>query len=204
MALKGNVSIPKFKKDKESHAREDVLDVLQEKISFCKEALDSSKTYIERYFRQTDNQHVSHRFYNPKTYMLFESEEDCKAMRFPINHYYYIEVDGSNLLDSYQFLLVYDQMDGSPDENIEIFNSPYPIIMLKEKETEEIIGILKPDDNNSVSIKDDKEIYYRKYIPQTTDYECEMQMAICSDETFHHYSNLSYPTVKYLLPEQEK
>lgn len=203
-AIKGSVSIPKFKKDKELHAREDALDVLRKKISFCKEALDSSRTYIERYFRQTDNQHVSHRFYNPKTYLLFESKEDYEAMRFPINHYYYIEVDGSNLLDSYQFLLVCDQMDGSPDENIEVFNSPYPIIMLREKETEKIIGILKPDDNNSVSIKDDKEIYYRKYIPQTTDYEYEMQMAICSDEIFHHYPKLSYPTAEYLLPEQEK
>lgn len=204
LAIKGSVTIPEFKKDEKPHAREDVLDGLQKKISFCKEVLDSSRTYIERYFSQTDNQHVSHRFYNPKTYLLFESEEDYIAMRSPINYYYYIEVDGADLLDSYQFLLVYDQMDGSLDENIEVFNSPYPIIMLKEKETKEIIGILKPDDDISVSIKDDKEIYYRKYIPQTTDYELEMYMAICSDETFHHYQNLSHPTIKYLLPDQEK
>ncbi|GMN96896.1 hypothetical protein [Blautia wexlerae] len=201
LAIQGRVSVPKFEKDGRPHIREDALDVLQKKISFCNGVLDSSRTYIESYFKKADNQHVSHRFYNPKTHLFFENEEDCKAMRSPINHYYYIEVDRADLLDSYHFLLVCDQMDGSPDETIEVFNSPYPIIMLREKDTEKFIGILKPNDNISISIKDEKEIYYRRYIPQTIGYEYEMYMAICQAEPFHYYPYLSYVTKGYNLPE---
>lgn len=204
LAIKGSVAVPEFEKDGRPHVKEDALDVLQKKIDFCNGLLNSSKSYIESYFKLADNQHVSHRFYNPKTYLLFGSEEDYRAMRSPINHYYYVEVDGTDLLDTYQFLLVCDRMDGSSDENIELFNSPYAIIMLREKETEKIIGILKPDDDIQVSIKDEKEIYYRKYIPQTTGYEHEMYMAICQDETFHYYPYLSDITGGYNLPEQEK
>ena len=199
LAIKGRVAVPEFEKDGRPHVKEDALDVLQKKIDFCNGLLNSSKSYIESYFNQADNQHVSHRFYNPKTYLFFGSEEDYRAMRSPINHYYYVEVDGTDLLDSYQFLLVCDRMDGSSDENIELFNSPYAIIMLREKETEKIIGILKPDDDIQISIKDEKEIYYRKYIPQTTGYEHEMYMAICQDETFHYYPYLSDMTGGYTL-----
>lgn len=124
-------------------------------------------------------------------------------MRSPVNHYHYIEVDAANILDSYQILLVCDRMDGSKDESIEMFNSPYPIIMLRDSVSEKIIGIMKPDDGLSISIKDEKEIYYRKYTPQTTGYEQEMYMAICKDESFHYYPFLSDMTGGYALPEHD-
>lgn len=98
-------------------------------------------------------------------------------------------------------MLVCDRMDGSPDENIEIYNSPYPIIMLRDKETEKIIGILKQEDGVTISIKDEKEIGYRKYIPKLSDYEHEMFMAICQDEPFHYYPYLSTMTGGYALTE---
>ena len=203
LSIKGSVAVPEFEKDGRPHLKEDMLDLLKKKIDFCSGFLDASKTYIETFFSNSDNQHVSHRLYNPKTYLFFESENDWRAMRSPVNHYHYIEVDATNVLDSYQILLVCDRMDGFNDESIEMFNSPYPIIMLRDPVSEKIIGIMKPDDGLSISIKDEKEIYYRKYTPQTTGYEQEMYMAICKDESFHYYPFLSDMTGGYALPEHD-
>lgn len=191
LAIKGSVVVPEFEKNGRLHVKEDTLDLLKKKIDFCSSVLDDSKTYIETFFANADNQHVSHRLYNPKTYLFFESENKYKAKRSPVNHYHYIEVDAENILDSYQILLVCDRMDGSEEESIEMFNSPYPIIMLRDTASERIIGIMKPDDGLSISIKDEKEIHYRKYTPKTTGYEHEMFMAICQDEPFYYYPSLS-------------
>lgn len=59
--------------------------------------------------------------------------------------------------------------------------------MGRDTALEKIIGIMKPGDGLSISIKDEKEIYYRKYTPQTTGYKHEMFMAICQDAPFHYY-----------------
>lgn len=203
LSIKGNVAVPEFEKDGRPHVKENALDVLQAKINFCKKTLGDSKTYIESYLSQQDNQHVSHRFYNPKTYLYFNSEEDYNAMHAAVNHYHYIEIDRANLLDFYQIMLVCDRMDGSPNESIEVYNSPYPIIMLREKETEDIIGILKPDDDVTVKLKDEKEIFYRKYITQTTDYEHEMIVEMCQDESFHYYPYLSDMTGGYDMKKEK-
>ena len=52
--------------------------------------------------------------------------------------------------------------------------------------------------------EDEKEVYYRKYTPQTTGYEHEMFMAICQDEPFHYYPFLSDMTGGYALPEHDE
>lgn len=201
-AIKGSVTVPEFEKDGRPHVKENALNVLQKKIKFCKDLLNDSKTYVETYFSQKANLHVSHRFYNPKTFLFFKNREDYENMRSPVNHYYYIEVNSSDLLNSYQFMLVCDQMDGSPNERIEVYNSPYPIIMLREKDTEDIIGILKPEDDNIVGLSDEREFFYRRYVPQTIGYEHEMYMAISQNEPFHYYPYLSDMTGGYDVSEE--
>ena len=136
-----------------------------------------------------------------KLWLDYESVWECKK---DIWVYHYIEVDAANIQDSYQVLLVCDRMNGSEEESIEVFNSPYPIIMLRDSASERIVGIMKPDDGVSLSIKDEKEVYYRKYTPQTTGYEHEMFMAICQDEPFHYYPFLSDMTGGYALPEHDE
>lgn len=181
-----------------------MVGLLKRKIDFCSSVLDDSKTYIETFFANVDNQHVTHRLYNPKTYLFFEGEDAYKAMCSPVNHYHYIEVNAADIQDSYQVLLACDRMNGSEEESIEVFNSPYSIIMLRDSASEKIIGIMKPDDGISVDIKDEKEIYYRKYTPQTNGYEHEMFMAICRDEPFQYYPFLSDMTGGYDLPEHDE
>ncbi|MCZ3392497.1 hypothetical protein MU545_11770 [Enterococcus faecium] len=136
--------------------------------------------------------------------MFFDSKEDFEAMKSPKNHYYYIEVDPSQILDEYHFILCCDRMDGSQDESIEFFNSPYPIIMLRENGTQNIVGILKPEDEENRSIKDARELAYRKYSAVLTGYEHEMFISICSKDIFHYYPFLSNMTGGYAVPEVEK
>lgn len=100
-----------------------------------------------------------------------------------------------------------DRMDGSQDESIEFFNSPYQIIMLREIGTQNIVGILKPVDGENRSIKDERELSYRKYSAVLTGFEHEMFVSICSEDTFHYYPCLSDMTGGYMLhdgePEQD-
>lgn len=198
------MSVPEFSKDGRPHVKEDALTVLKGKIDFCTGLLDSSKAYVKSYYASADNSHVTHRFENPVTYLFFDSKEDFEAMKSPKNHYYYIEVDPSQILDEYHFILCCDRMDGSQDESIEFFNSPYPIIMLRENGTQNIVGILKPADGENRSIKDARELAYRKYSAVLTGYEHEMFISICSEDTFHYYPFLSNMTGGYALPEVEK
>lgn len=204
LAIRGSVSVPEFTKDGRPHVKEDALTVLKGKIDFCTSVLNSSKAYVESYYASADNLHVIHRFENPATYLFFDSEEDFKAMKSPKNHYYYIEVDPSKILDEYHFVLCCNRMNGSRDESIEFFNSPYPIIMLRENGTQNIVGILKPIDGEIRTIKDERELAYRKYSVVLTGYEYEMFIAICSEGTFQCYPYLSAITSGYALPESKK
>lgn len=92
-------------------------------------------------------------------------------------------------------------MDASQDESIELFNSPYPIIMLREIGTQNIVGILKPVDGENRNIKDERELSYRKYFPVLSDFEHEMFASICSDDTFLYYPYLSDMTGGYMLQD---
>lgn len=202
-SIKGSVCVPEFSKDGRPHVKEDALIVLRNKINYCDTLLNSSKAYVEAHYAHADNLHVMHRYYNPMTYLFFESKEDYMSIRSPKNHYYYIEVDPSAILDEYHFLLCCDRMDGSQDESIELFNSPYPIIMLREIGTQNIVGILKPVDGENRSIKEERELSYRKYFSVLTGFEHEMFVSICSDDTFHYYPYLSDMTGRYMSHDSD-
>lgn len=202
-SIKGSVCVPEFSKDGRPHVKEDALIVLRNKINYCDTLLNSSKAYVEAHYAHADNLHVMHRYYNPMTYLFFESKEDYMSIRSPKNHYYYIEVDPSSILDEYHFLLCCDRMDGYQDESIELFNSPYPIIMLREIGTQNIVGILKPVDGENRNIKEERELSYRKYFSVLTGFEHEMFVSICSDDTFHYYPYLSDMTGGYMSHDSD-
>lgn len=201
--IKGSVMIPGFEKDGRPYMKENVLPVLRNKIDFCKNILDESETYIKAFYSQCDNQHVLHRIYNPKTYFLFENEEDYKKFSSPKSHYHYIEVDKNNIADEYHIMLTCDRMDDDLEKSIELFNSVYPIVMLREEGTTKIIGILKPIDEEVIDIRNEGEVKYRKYIPQLSNYEQEMFKAMCGNEVFHYYPFLSDTTVEYFLSKDK-
>lgn len=203
LAATGDVSIPPFTKDGRFHIKEDALDVLKKSLDYCKGLLGDSRTFVEQYYSTNDNNYVSHRVYNPKTYLLFETEEDCKAMRSPKNHYYYIEVDQANISDKFQVMLSCDRMDETDEDEkfLNCYNSPYQIIMLKELGSGKIVGILKPDDTEIYELNDEHELKYRQYLSETTGYEYEMFMAICGEEKFNCYPYLSDLTIVVLKDE---
>lgn len=196
LSITGDVSIPPFAKDGRIHLKEDAVGILEKSVDYCKDLLDKSRIFIEQYYSTSDNNYVLHRVYNPKTYLLFESEEDYKAMRSSKNHYYYIEVDSANIPDKVQVMLCYDTMDSADDSEKELkcYNSPYQIIMMKEVSSNKIVGILKPDDTESYKLNDEHELKYRQYLSQTTGYEHEMFMSICGEEKFNYYPYLSDAT----------
>ncbi len=203
LSATGDVSIPPFTKDGRIHLKEDALDILKKSLDYCKSLLDDSRTFIEQYYSTSDNNYVSHRMYNPHTYLMFESEEDYKAMRSPKNHYYYIDVDPANIPDKFQIMLCCDRMDSAyvEEKTLDCYNSPYQIIMLRESGADNIVGILKPDDAETYKLNDAHELKYRQYLPLTTDYEHEMFMEICGEERFNYYPYLSDSTIVILKDE---
>ena len=102
--------------------------------------------------------HMLHIEYNPKIYLLFNSQEDYNAMRTLKNHYYYIEVDLANMLDEYHIMLCCDRMSNPEDKSIECFNSDYPIVMLREIGTDKIVGILKRADSEVFKVNDEHKL----------------------------------------------
>lgn len=133
--------------------------------------------------------------------MVFNSREDFNQLRSPQNHYYFIEVDLSSILPEYQIMLSSDRMDGAEDQSIELYNSVYQIIMLREVGTTNIIGVLKPDDAETFAFNDQHNLIYRKYVPTLTGYEFEMFKAIC-EGTFHYYPFLSDMTAVVLTQDR--
>ena len=127
--------------------------------------------------------------------MFFENKEDYLQMKNIKNHYHYIEVDLTNIAAEYQVMLVCDRMDSDQENrSLELFNSVYPIIMLRESGNGKIVGILKPEDTETFSFNDAHNLRYRKYIPTLSGYEREMFNEICQG-TFHYYPYLSDSTV---------
>lgn len=193
LSATGDVIIPAFKKDDRIHLKEAALDVLKKSLDYCNSLLDESRMFIEQYYSTNDNNYVSHRVYNPKTYLLFESKEDYKAMCNPKNHYYFIEVDSTNVPDKFQIMLCCDRMDSTDEaeKSLDCYNSPYQIIMLRELGSDKIIGILKPDDSEIYSLNDEHELKYRQYSSEMTGYEHEMYSAMLGDNRFNYYPFLS-------------
>lgn len=190
LKTKGDVSIPDFSKDGRVHLKKEALTTIKSDLDFCKNILRDSKQYIEDFYAVRDSNYTGSRMYNPKTYMVFNSREDFKLLRSPQNHYYYLEVDSSNIMTEYQIMLASDRMDGTEDQSIEVYNSVYQVIMLRKTGTSEIIGILKPNDADKFVFNDEHNLIYRKYTPMLSGYESEMFNAIFEDE-FHYYPFLS-------------
>ena len=191
MAVEGEVCIPSFSKDGRPHIKADALTILRHHIDFCKELFSDSISYVKSFYEQAENQHVTHRIYNPATCVIFRNEEDFKKMRYPKNNYHYIEVDQSDIKSKYHIMLTCDEMNGSNDESIECYNSVYQILLLRESKTKGIIGILKPEDNEVFSINDNQELKYRKYVSQLVGYEKEMMISMLDADSFKCFPMLS-------------
>lgn len=198
-SMSGNVSIPEFKKDGRAQLKNDALDILKKSLDYCRELLDDSRNFVEQYFSKNDNNYVEHRIYNPKTYLLFKTEEDYKNMRSPKNHYYFVEVDSDNIPDKLQIMLCYDRMNHTnyDEQTLECYNSPYELIIMREKGGHEIIGILKPDDKEVYELNDEHELKYRQYISVTKGYEYEMMLFVAGKENFKYFGLLSELTIAY-------
>lgn len=74
--------VPEFSKDGRPHVKEDALIVLRNKINYCDTLLNSSKAYVETHYAHADNLYVTHRYYNPMTYLFFVSKEDYMSLFF--------------------------------------------------------------------------------------------------------------------------
>lgn len=202
LAVQGDVSAPVFAKDGRVHIKKNALNIVLESLNYCTKLLTDSQTYVEKYYGNNDCNYVEHRIYNPKTYLFFENEDDFKHLRNPKNHYHYIEVDSSNIFTEYQIMLVSDctSAENEEDKSIEMYNSTYPIIMLTDYNGSNIIGILKPDDDEVYSFGDEHNLIYRKYKSYTTDYQPEMFSAI-GEGGFKTYPYLSEISAAYEIAD---
>ena len=196
----GSVAIPDFSKDGRPHPQQEVIDAIHTGFNFCEKLLTDSALFIETFYAGNDNNYTEHRFYNPKQFLMFESQDDYANMRNPKNHYAYIEVDTATISSEYDIMVALDSTD-KEDGQVDLYNSPYSIIMLRERGTSNIIGILKPDDNESFKAKDEHPIEYRKYLPTTVEYEIEMFKAVCEGE-YKFYPLLGEYEI-YILTDEE-
>lgn len=202
-SVKGEVCIPQFRKDGRIHLKEKALSVLQNSLLFCKDLLSDSRIFIEQYYTNNECNYVAHRIYNPKTFIAFKNESDYRAYRSPRSHYYYIEVDPNNVPDKFQIMLFSESNAEGEEQNtsVECYNSPYSLIVLREHGTYNMIGILKPDDTDVYALNDEHELIYRQYTSVTSDYEHEMSISICSNDSFHYYPFLTKSTIIILNEE---
>lgn len=195
LTIQGEVTAPNFEKDGRVHLKTDVLGVVADGLNYCRKLLSDSQTFIEDYYATNTCNYVGHRVYNPKTYLFFESKEDYEQMKNAKNHYHYIEVDASSVLPQYQIMLMRDTL-AQEDGSIDVYNSVYPIIMLRNRSDEKIIGILTPEDGETFGFGDGHNLIYRKYKSVTTDYQLAMFRAICEGK-FNYYPMLSDTTILY-------
>ena len=201
----GSVEIPTFEKDGRPHIKVEALAAIKSGLEFCEKKLSDSRKFVESYYKSAECLYTSHRVYNPKTYFMYESESDYKNSKNPKNRYNYIEVDPANIMDEYHIMLSYDRMSKeNPDERgIDVYNSIYPIVMLREIGSSHIIGILKPVDGEIYKPGDEHSLCYRKYETQTINYQHEMISAICSGE-FHYLPYLSDATIIYIRDDNNE
>lgn len=195
LTIQGEVTAPNFEKDGRVHLKTDVLGVVADGLNYCRKLLSDSQTFIEDYYTTNTCNYVGHRVYNPKTYLFFDSKEDYEQMKNAKNHYHYIEVDASSVLPQYQIMLMRDTL-AQEDGSIDVYNSVYPIIMLRNRSDEKIIGILTPEDGETFGFGDGHILIYRKYKSVTTDYQLAMFRAICEGK-FNYYPMLSDTTILY-------
>lgn len=189
----GKVSLPKFRKDNNSYSDKEVLRIIFECLNFCESILTESRIFVEQYYTSSTNDHVKHRLYNPKTFMLFETEEEYKQLKNIKNSIHYIEVDSENILDEYHIMLTHEDMQNG---EISLYNSVYKFIAIRDTNSGMYLAILKPADSDLYSFNDGRILEYRRYITQKTDYEFELYKEIL-DQNFHYLPYLSDCTVHF-------
>lgn len=181
---KEKINISKLKKGNNIHKQEELIEVLGEHLDFCKEILNDSYNSVKEYYTNNECRYVSHRIYNPKTFMLYESKQST----YPKNHYYYIIERPENILNQYQIMLCHD--DG---KNIDYYNSVYERIIIKDSEEKEIIGMIERVDDE-LTMEDEAE--YVKY-KLMENYEQEKYKEICGNGKFSYYPLLSDAIIYY-------
>ena len=203
LSLQGSVDIPGFEKDGRVQVKKETLSTALTCLNFCLNMLQASRTYIEHYYSASDCNYTEHRIYNPKTYLLFDSEEKYSLYK-PSVHYHYIEVNPSDILPEYQIMLVSDRAEREHEEekSLELYNSVYQIIMLRNIADDKIVGVLEPYDTELFSLNDERIIMYRRYIPNLSEeyYHRKMTESMCGG-TFNYYPFLSDATSTIIKSE---
>ncbi|WP_273716929.1 hypothetical protein [Alkalihalobacillus pseudalcaliphilus] len=185
-----NLTTPKFRKESNIYSEKELLDITKGCLDYCYVLYQESINFIESYYKSNDNNYVSNRIYNPNTHLVFDNYEDVKQLKNIINSIHFVELDKSNLENEYQILLVSDDKES---KTIEFFNSVYSFIAVKDINTKEYIGLLKPDDSEEYLMDDGRNIEYRRYVLESTGYEQELHMNIVDNniKVFPRLSNLN-------------
>lgn len=191
-----NLIIPKFRKGNNVYTEKELLDIIKDCFDYCKNLLKEFVLFVESYFSLHDNNYVSNRVYNPKTQLVFDNKEDAKNLKNPMNSIHFIELDKNNLEQEYRILLL--RID-EESERIELYNSIYDLIAVKDIVSKEFIGILKPKDSETYSIDDGRITEYRKYEFISTDYDRELTIKML-DRNFQMFPLLSDLEIMIINP----
>lgn len=202
LTVDGEVVIPKFEKDGRPHDRADVLQKLKCLLTYSEQWLKNSYDYIKVFYESNECSYVGHRFYNPETYLVYKNSEDAMQMKNIYEHYVFIEVDPTNILDEYHIMLSCDGMNDPAYGRVECYNSDYSIILLREIGNDIPIGILKPIDGAVIKTSDEHELHYRRYKAYTNDFRQELFDSIRGDVPFNRHPFLT-KTITVVLNEEE-
>lgn len=202
LTVDGEVVIPKFEKDGRLHDRADVLQKLKCLLTYSEQWLKNSYDYIKGFYESNECSYVGHRFYNPETYLVYKTSEDAMQMKNIYEHYVFIEVDPTNILDEYHIMLSCDGMNDPAYGRVECYNSDYSIILLREIGNDIPIGILKPIDGAVIKTSDEHELHYRRYKTYTNDFRQELFDSIRGDVPFNMHPFLTKTTTVVLNEEE--
>lgn len=162
--VKAGIYTPKFSKNNNSYESKEIIDVLKNNLKFCQNELDNSVIFLEEYYSKNSCKYVGSRYYNPKQYIQFKTEEDYDTLRNVDQSYLFIEESPDNIKDEYQIMRYTIDEDG----NKELYNSCYKYIVLKYDGR--IWGVLCAKDQYD----NESAIVYRKYLLKTEDYANEL------------------------------
>lgn len=166
-----NLMIPKFRKENNSYSEKEVLDIIKDCFDYCNSLFEDFADFIKTHYSAYDNQYVSNRIYNPKTHLVFENYEDAKNMRNVVNSIHFIELDKNNLEQEFRVMLV---SNDNSNESLEVYNSVYDFIAVKDISSKEYIGILKPQNSEKYFMDDGRIIEYRNYELKMSGFEQEL------------------------------
>lgn len=197
--LKGEkeLTLSSFEKDKREYEKEDLLGMVGKCIDYCEVLLQETITFVQLHFTNSKHKHVEGRLYNPNTSVFFETEDDFNAFRNPKNSMHYIIIDDTKPLISYRVMLIAAQEN---DKEISMYNCPYNHIVVKNK-NEKFIGLLKPKDQEKITLEDGRRLMYREYIFEEEEPEIKYFDYVL-DPKINVYPYLSNCEISY-LPNKE-